>query len=35
MLATDISHLLRLILVEKLPEYEDRARKARGIKDDD
>jgi len=30
MLATDVSHLLRMILVEKLPEYEERGRKARG-----
>jgi hypothetical protein len=35
MLATDASHLLRLILVEKLPEYEERARRARGIPDED
>lgn len=31
MLATDASHLLRLLLVEKLPEYEERGRRARGI----
>jgi predicted DNA-binding protein len=31
MLATDSSHLLRMILVEKLPEYEDRGRRARGL----
>jgi hypothetical protein len=31
MLATDASHLLRLILVEKLPEYEERGRRARGL----
>jgi hypothetical protein len=31
MLATDASHLLRLMLVEKLPEYEERARRARGL----
>ncbi len=29
LLATDASHLLRLILVENLPAYEDRGRKAR------
>jgi hypothetical protein len=29
MLATDASHLLRMILVEKLPEYEERGRRAR------
>jgi len=29
MLATDVSHLLRMMLVEKLPEYEERGRKAR------
>jgi hypothetical protein len=34
MLATDASHLLRLIVVEKLPEYEERARRARGISDE-
>jgi predicted DNA-binding protein len=31
MLATDPSHLLRMILAEKLPEYEDRGRRARGL----
>jgi hypothetical protein len=31
MLATDLSHLLRMILAEKLPEYEDRGRRARGV----
>jgi hypothetical protein len=31
MLATDPSHLLRLMIVEKLPEYEERGRKARGF----
>ena len=31
MLATDPSHLLRMIIVEKLPEYEERGCKARGI----
>src|SRR5262245_52656024 len=31
MLATDASHLLRMILVEKLPEYEERGRRARGL----
>jgi hypothetical protein len=31
MLASDASHLLRLIVVEKLPEYEERGRRARGI----
>lgn len=31
MLATDPSHLLRMIVAEKLPEYEDRGRRARGI----
>jgi hypothetical protein len=30
MLATDASHLLRIIVVEKLPEYEERGRRARG-----
>ncbi len=30
-LGTDASHLLRMILVEKLPEYESRGRKARGL----
>jgi hypothetical protein len=31
MLATDASHLMRMILVEKLPEYEERGRRARGL----
>jgi serine/threonine-protein kinase len=31
MLATDTSHLLRMILAEKLPEYEERGRRARGL----
>ena len=35
MLATDPSHLLRMILVEKLPEYEDRGRRARGLAPED
>ncbi len=33
-LATDPSHLLRIILAEKLPEYEERGRKARGRRDE-
>jgi hypothetical protein len=31
MLATDVSHLLRIMIVEKLPEYEARAKRARGL----
>jgi hypothetical protein len=34
MLATDACHLLRMIFVEKLPEYEERGRKACGIVDE-
>jgi hypothetical protein len=34
LLASDPSHLVRLILVEKLPEYEERARRAHGIKEE-
>jgi hypothetical protein len=30
MLATDASHLLRMLVAEMLPIYEERARKARG-----
>jgi hypothetical protein len=30
MLATDTSNLLRMIVVESLPGYEERARRARG-----
>jgi hypothetical protein len=29
MLATDRSHLLRIMIAEKLPEYEERGRRAR------
>jgi hypothetical protein len=35
MLATDASHLLRMVLVEKLPEYEQRGRRARGLADEE
>jgi hypothetical protein len=31
MLATDVSHLLRMMIAEKLPEYEQRGRTARGV----
>jgi hypothetical protein len=31
MLATDVSHLLRIMIAEKLPEYEARAKRARGL----
>ena len=34
MLATDASHLLRLMIVEKLPEYEERGRRARRVPSD-
>jgi predicted DNA-binding protein len=33
MLATDGSHLLRMMIAEKLPEYERRARVARGLEE--
>lgn len=33
MLATDISHLVRMILAEKLGEYETRGRRAQGLPD--
>jgi len=35
MLATDGSHLLRMMIAEKLPEYERRARAARGQEPED
>jgi hypothetical protein len=33
MLATDASHLLRMMLVEQLPQYEERGRRARGLEE--
>lgn len=30
LLGLDMSNLLRMMIIEKLPEYEDRGRKARG-----
>lgn len=33
MLATDSSHLLRMMIAEKLPEYEERGRRARGLEE--